>query len=262
MSKKAVILSIMSLFFFKSNAQDNDLYQKRFFTIAGEKMNYRIMFPAEYDESRSYPLIMFLHGSGERGDDNKAQLIHGSSFFAREDIRNDYPAFVVFPQCAKEDYWSNSLNDFDLETRERHFYFRKGGAPTTAMEMASALLAYLLDSFPIDTDRVYLGGLSMGGMGTFEMVRRHPGIFAAAFPICGGANTETAASMTDVSWWIFHGEKDMVVPVEFSKKMAESLQKAGAEVKLTLYPEANHNSWDPAFTEKDLMKWLFSQSRK
>ncbi|KAA3629876.1 MAG: phospholipase, partial [Bacteroidetes bacterium] len=110
--------------------------------------------------------------------------------------------------------------------------------------------------------RVYIGGLSMGGMGTFEMVRRHPGVFAAAFPICGGAHPATAEAIKDVSWWIFHGAKDQVVLPKYSEEMYKSLKAAGADVKFTLYPDANHNSWDPAFAEKDLMEWLFSKSRK
>ena len=101
----------------------------------------------------------------------------------------------------------------------------------------------------------------MGGMGTFELVRRKPKLFAAAFPICGGGNISTAKKLKKTHWWIFHGSKDDVVPPELSKEMADGLKKVGADVKLTLYPDANHNSWDPAFAEKDLLPWLFSHKK-
>ena len=101
----------------------------------------------------------------------------------------------------------------------------------------------------------------MGGMGTFELVRRKPKLFAAAFPICGGANTATAKKMARPDWWIFHGLKDNVVPPELSQSMADALKGAGADVKLTLYPEANHNSWDAAFGEPYLLPWLFSHKK-
>lgn len=101
----------------------------------------------------------------------------------------------------------------------------------------------------------------MGGMGTFELVRRMPGIFAAAFPICGGANPATAIQLKSTSWWIFHGAKDNVVPPFHSENMVNALKKAGASVKFTLYPEANHNSWDSAFAEPGLFDWLFSQKK-
>ena len=104
-------------------------------------------------------------------------------------------------------------------------------------------------------------GLSMGGMGTFELVRRKPHVFAAAMPICGGAHPSTAKQIRKTSWWIFHGEKDDVVLPVFSKDMAAALKKAKAKVSLTLYPNANHNSWDPAFAEPGLMQWLFSQRK-
>jgi predicted peptidase len=115
--------------------------------------------------------------------------------------------------------------------------------------------------YPVDDERVYVGGLSMGGMGTFELVRRMPKTFAAAFPICGGANPATAKKMDDVDWWIFHGAKDDVVPPRHSEVMVKALKKEGANVKFTLYPNANHNSWDPAFTEPELLSWLFSKKK-
>ena len=135
----------------------------------------------------------------------------------------------------------------------------KDEKPTRYMQLLNQLVKYVMETYPVNEKQVYAGGLSMGGMGTFELVYRNPGLFAAAFPICGGANTGTAKYMKNVSWWIFHGAKDDVVPPSHSEKMVESLKKAKAKVKFTLYPEANHNSWDPAFAEPKLFDWLFMQ---
>ena len=109
---------------------------------------------------------------------------------------------------------------------------------------------------------MYVGGLSMGGMGTFEIVWRNPKLFAAAFPICGGADTGSAKKFSKISWWIFHGAKDDVVLPLFSQRIVTALQQINADVKFTLYPEANHNSWDNALAEPELMPWLFSNVKK
>ena len=217
--------------------------------------------PQNYDSTKKYPLVYFLHGAGERGNDNEKQLMHGASLFLREDTRKDYPAIVVFPQCAQNSFWSNVVFSQDNEGK-RKFDFPTGGEPTKAMILAQGLLDQLLKSYPIRKKHVYVGGLSMGGMGTFELVRRNPKLFAAAIPICGGANPATAEQMNKTSWWIFHGAKDDVVPPALSQQMYEALLNAKAGVKFTLYPEANHNSWDSAFAEKELLPWLFSQKRK
>ena len=127
--------------------------------------------------------------------------------------------------------------------------------------MLQQLVMYILKTYPVKKDQVYVGGLSMGGMGTYELVRRTPGIFAAAFPICGGAVPSTAKAMNRVKWWIFHGGKDDVVDASFSRNITEALKKEKASVRFTLYPGANHNSWDSALAEPELLAWLFAQYR-
>ena len=261
MVKSSLSLVCFSFILFQSMAQDLTLFEKHRFTIDEQPISFRLLLPENYDATQNYLLIFFLHGAGERGDDNETQLVHGAKLFLKDEVRKNYPAIVVFPQCTKDSYWSNVGHSVDLTSRKRDFYFRKAGAPTKSMELAGALLEFLLDTYPVDENRVYIGGLSMGGMGTFEMVRRYPGVFAAAFPICGGANPATAKQLKNVSWWIFHGAKDDVVPPKFSEEMATNLKKAGADVRFTLYPEANHNSWDSAFAEKDLLPWLFTQKK-
>jgi predicted peptidase len=122
-------------------------------------------------------------------------------------------------------------------------------------------LKQLCNDFSVNKKQMYVMGLSMGGMGTIEIVRRNPKMFAAAIPICGGANAYTAKKINKTNWWIFHGAKDDVVNPAFSIQMATALKKEKANVKFTLYPNANHNSWDSAFAEPDLIPWLFSNKK-
>jgi predicted peptidase len=240
--------------------QDLSQYEKKWMVQGGDTLPYRVLFPLNYDSSKQYPVVFFLHGAGERGRDNEKQLVHGGKLFLQHDIRMNFPAIVIFPQCSQTDYWSNVLRLHDARGK-RSFEFIPDGTPTTYMTLLQELISYTLRSYPVKKEQVYIGGLSMGGMGTFEVVRRMPKIFAAAFVICGGAHPTTAQVLKKIDWWIFHGGKDDVVPPEASQKMVDALKKTGAEVKFTLYPNANHNSWDSAFAEKDLLPWLFSHKK-
>jgi predicted peptidase len=261
MFKRSFALLVFFSLFFQSYAQDLSLYEKHSLSSVEFNMPYRVLLPENYDANKKYPLVYFLHGYGERGNDNEKQLIHGAKLFLREDVRRDFPAIVVFPQCSEDSYWSNSVAVV-TPNGPKSYYFQQEGTATKAMQQAELLLEILLETYPVDLSRVYIGGLSMGGMGTFEMVRRHPDLFAAALPICGGGNLKTVDFLKNVNWWIFHGAKDNVVPPHFSSDMADALKKAGANVKFSLYPEANHNSWDPAFAEEELLPWLFSNKKK
>lgn len=244
-------------------AQDMNLFEKHWIIQSGDTMPYRVLLPEHYDPAKKYPMVLFLHGRGESGSDNEKQLTHGAKMFLRDSIRKKYPAIVVFPQCASNNYWSNvQAITTGSKTAARTFYFVPVGEPSQPMRMLQGLVGNLMERYPIKTDQVYIMGLSMGGMGTFELVRRMPGLFAAAIPICGGAHPATAPQLVKTKWWLFHGGKDDVVPTVHSEKMFAALKKAKAEVQFKLYPNANHNSWDPAFAEPDLFKWLFSQKRK
>jgi predicted peptidase len=129
------------------------------------------------------------------------------------------------------------------------------------MKLLVNLVKYVVKSYPVNKDQVYAMGLSMGGMGTFELVRRMPKTFAAAIPICGGADPATAKQLRKSDWWIFHGLKDNVVDPKFSMVMEAALKDKGATVQATYFPNANHNSWDPAFAYPGLLDWLFSKKR-
>lgn len=245
----------------QSFAQDLSLYEKHWFIKGTDTLPYRLLLPRDYDANKKYPLLLFLHGSGERGRDNEAQLVHGAKLFLQDGIRNRFPAIVVFPQCAATSYWSNVSITYDSVKKQRIWDFPADGAPSIAMQLLTELINDLQQHYRLDKKRFYVGGLSMGGMGTFELVRRMPKTFAAAFPICGGANPQTAKRLRKLDWWIFHGLADNVVPPELSKAMAEALVNAGATIRLNLYPGVNHNSWDKAFAEPDLMPWLFSKHK-
>lgn len=241
------------------NAQDS-LFQKKYFVWNKDTMPYRILLPVNYDPQKVYPLVVFLHGSGERGNDNQAQLVHGAKLFLADSNRNRFPAIVVFPQCSANSYWSNvRINQSDSS---RTFNFLIGGKPTVAMILLERLLTDIPQQYKISKKQRYIGGLSMGGMGTLELINRHPSMFAGAFSICGGANVQTAKNLKNTPIWFFHGAKDNVVPVHYSVDLAEALLKLDAKVKIKVYPNDNHNSWDNTFAEPDLLPWLFAQRRK
>ncbi|MDA0937127.1 MAG: alpha/beta hydrolase-fold protein [Bacteroidetes bacterium] len=236
-------------------------FQSDIFSHKNGQLPFRILLPENFDAKRSYPLVLVLHGAGERGDDNVSQLIHGSYLFQSKKFRAEYPSIVVFPQCPKDSYWANVLRDYEKPLDQKYRY-SKVLPENPQLEIVEAFLEHIGQQYNIDPSRRYVGGLSMGGMGTFELVSRNPDYFAAAFPICGGGHTNWAPLLQKTPLWIFHGEKDNVVPVKFSVAMFDALKAVGAPVKLTLYPEVLHDSWHNAFADPALMEWLFSNQKK
>ena len=259
---KNISLIIFALVFLRntSTAQNLALYQKHLLIQNTDTLPYRLLLPENYDANKKYPLIFFMHGAGERGNDNEKQLEHGAKLFLKEDVRKKFPAIIVFPQCTQNSFWSNVSFQSD-GMGKRSFIFKPDGEPTIAMKLANELLYKIMSEYRVQKKQVYIGGLSMGGMGTFEMVSRNPKIFAAAFPICGGGNPATAKKIRKINWWVFHGAKDDVVLPLYSQVMVNALQAAKASVKFTLFPNANHNSWDPAFAEPQFLPWLFAQKK-
>ncbi|MEO6289270.1 MAG: dienelactone hydrolase family protein [Ginsengibacter sp.] len=243
-------------------AQHSGGFEKYWFIRAIDTLPYQLLLPAHYDSHKTYPLVLFLHGSGERGNDNMAQLSHGGDLFINDSIRKNYPAIVVFPQCSATSMWANMKMTYDSVSKQRTFDFSGNLPPTSEMKLLMALIQELKINYPVDKARLYIGGLSLGGMGTFDIVKRMPGTFAAAFPICGASDTAAAKNLKGPTWWIFHGQKDSTVFAKYSKEMAEALTKSGAKVTLTIYPEDGHNSWDDAFKEPGLFEWMFSNKLK
>lgn len=234
-------------------------FRKASFQIEGTTLNYLVSFPENYDETKKYPLLVFLHGGGERGSDNERQLTHGRDFLLNN-TQSKFPAIVIVPQCPADSYWSN-VRRHSIDGKVT-FTFGVSDKPTRTMEVLMALIDDWLSSGKVDLSRVYAGGLSMGGMGTFELLWRIPNTFAAAFPICGGSDFEKAKLYAkNTAVWIFHGEKDGVVPVINSKRMYLVLQNLGCDVKYTEYPDVEHNSWDNVFKEEGLFAWLFEHKK-
>lgn len=235
-------------------------YEPHQFSFLGRTMPYRLLLPPGYDGKKKFPILLFLHGAGERGHDNVAQLKHGAALFAQPATQAAYPAIIVFPQCAAGDYWSN-VNFIPGAPSYRRLQFRDGGPPTPSMQLAEALFDSLTQALAVEVNRMYVGGLSMGGMGTYELVGRHPGWFSAAFAICGGADTASAVRLTLPQWYIFHGLADEVVPAFLSEQMVRSLERTGTRVKYKFYPGIKHDSWTTALAEPDFLPWLFSATK-
>ncbi|WP_316794895.1 prolyl oligopeptidase family serine peptidase [Pedobacter agri] len=243
------------------NAQDLKKYDKGNFIKGKDSIYYRILFPENFNPAQKYPILFVLHGRGESGNDNEKQLTHGARLFLKDDIRRDFPAIIVFPQCPIDSYWAN-VNITTNESGKRNFSFVEGGKPTKAMHALQGMVKDFLKKPFVNREQVYVGGLSMGGMGTYELLRRQRRTFAAAFAICGGDNTNNIKKYANTPLWIFHGGKDDIVDPAFSMAIAERLKLVGKEVKFTLYPNANHNSWDSAFAEPELLPWLFGHTKE
>lgn len=206
---------------------------------AKETLDYWLYLPEDYAAGASgdaWPLLVFLHGAGERGEDLEAVLKHGPP----KKIENGehLPCIVVSPQCAARKLWHP--------------------------EQVAALIDAIESQYRVDPDRIYLTGLSMGGYGTWATAARYPERFAAAVPICGGGKPEDmAAPLAGLPIWVFHGKQDRVVPVARSEAMVQAIREAGGgdSIRLTVYPEAGHDSWTMAYDDPELWKWLFRQKR-
>lgn len=242
-------------------AQHENLYSKEYFINQSDTLQYRIMMPKDFDDSKQYPIILFLHGAGERGSDNKAQLVHGSKLFASEENREKFSAIVIFPQCSKNSYWANAK--VDRSTKPIRLEFPLNIEPTKPLKLVMQLMDEISSKPYVDKNKIYIGGLSMGGMGTFEMVYRKPRFFAAAISICGAGNPEaTKVYAKTTPFWVFHGANDDVVNPLSSVNMVEGILKNGGKPNFTLYAKDNHNSWDSTFAEPELLPWLFSNIKQ
>ena len=238
-----------------------DIYQKKEFVYDGNTLPYRILYPANYDKSKKYPLLLFLHGAGERGKDNEKQLTWGSKLFLTDDNRKNFPAIVVLPQCPEESFWAVIKVDRTVTPAKFEFdYTSQANWPLVA---ANELVKKIINEEAVDKKQVFISGLSMGGMGTFESVYRYPELYAAALPICGGGDVKHYDKrVAKVPFWIFHGSADAVVNPQLSRDMVEKLRSLKAEVKYTEYPGVNHNSWENAFKEPDYLSWMLAHKKK
>ena len=216
-----------------------------------DSLRYRMLL-SDYAPETKYPLVIFLHGSGERGDDNEAQLKWGVMNFASAEVMKMHPSIVIAPQYPNNMTWGG-LSKQDIKLTRK---------PTEPMKLVIELIEQLKQQMPVDTSRIYITGLSMGGYGTYDAIMRYPDLFAAAVPVCGGGDTSKAADIAHIPMWIFHGAKDGAVDSQFSRDMVDALTKAGANPGYSQYPEAGHFSWIAAYSDPMMINWLYSQRKQ
>ena len=258
MSRKYFFLLMGLLFAFNLMAGDKNSFLKRQFTTSdGYKLNYRILYPENYSPDKKYPLLLFLHGAGERGNDNEKQLFHGGDMLSSHENRSKYPCIILAPQCPENDYWVDYTHP---ETGMKRTY-PENPAPSKQIKAVKELLDSYIAKDIVDTKRISVFGLSMGGMGRFDLGWRYPDLFVTATPICGAVNTKRLGKYKGkTAFRLYHGSADETVDVHFSRDAYETLKKIGADVRYTEYENVNHNSWTPAFNEPDFLSWIFEHS--
>jgi predicted peptidase len=230
----------------------DDFVAKIYTDPNGQTIPYRLMLPKDYDKTKSYPVIFWLHGSGDRGNDNITQLRTAVFLLDTPDFRNRFPCFIVAPQCPLKQGWAdmNWLATSGKRTPE----------PSVPMQLALKCLDEVEASYNIDRSRVYITGLSMGGYGTWDCLTRYPNRFAAAVPVCGGGDESTVTpEVAKVPVWAFHSADDPTVPVVRSRNMIEALKKAGGHPHYTEFQGLGHASWNKAYSTPELFPWLFAQ---
>ncbi len=243
----------------KANAIETG-FLNRTVKVGDETYRYQVYAPRDWNKKRKWPVILFLHGAGERGDDGLIQTEVGLGSGVRR-YSDRFPAIIVMPQCRKNSWWTQDA----------------------MQEQALKAFEQSIKEFNGDRDQLYLTGISMGGYGTWSIASKHPGKFAALVPVCGGVKPPPRIPVPDADKlvdpnvdpyaaiaqkigktpvWIFHGGADTVVPTDESRKVNEALKAAGGNVKYTEYEKVAHNSWDKAYAEPELLKWMLSQSLK
>ncbi|ACK41568.1 phospholipase/Carboxylesterase [Dictyoglomus turgidum DSM 6724] len=226
----------------------------------GVILPYRFYVPKNIDKNKKYPLVVFLHGAGERGNDNFLHIAwyRGAVTFAEPGQQAEHPCFVLAPQCPADSSWT------ELLMRGNPF------KPTKTLLAVANLIRKIISEENIDSNRIYLTGLSMGGFGTFALLIEHPELFAGAIPICGGADINNLERIRDIPLWIFHAEDDNLVSVEFSRSVVKRLVEIGGKVKYTefLWGEMErmgyhpHASWIPVYDNEEVIDWLFEQRKR
>lgn len=258
--KSLIVAALFLIACIAANAQDFSLYQKAMMVHGKDTLRYRILMPENFQQGKTYPVIIFLHGSGERGSNNESQLVHGADLFLKPEIRQKFPAIVIFPQCPMNESWNYFEEDTTTNPSQLIFPFQK--QPSAPEAMVKQLSDSLIRIGEADKDRIYLGGLSLGGFGTYDLLIRFPKYYAAAFPIAGACNVSLMVQKGGkIPIWIFHGAKDDVVNPKYDRQLYAELKLKNKNVKYSEYPDANHNSWDSAFAEPGLLPWLFSFKR-
>ena len=220
----------------------------------GTIVKYRWSAPEKIEAGKTYPLVLFLHGAGERGTDNTAQLKHGVNAILDDAEKLGQPIFLIAPQCPPARWWSPASLEIGQLT--------EADKPNALVDAVLDLTKDTAKKFPVDSKRFYVTGISMGGFATWDVLGRVPKRIAAAIPICGGGDPELVKRYENIPIWTFHGEADSVVPVKTTQIMVSALEKAGGKPKVTYYPGVDHNSWTQTYDNVEVIRWLFEQRLK
>jgi predicted peptidase len=231
------LILLLSLIFFSQSLQAQLSKKYDYSQNHHQSLRYGWFKPDHYDSKKLYPLIVYLHGSRD--------TVSRDIQWYQSSIQKENPSFVLTPKCENPDQgWGNTWNT-------NH---------TPAMVQTLKLVDSLMKVYPIDPNRLYIYGISMGGFGVFSTLEKEPGKFAAAYAVCGGSDVNAASKLLQTPLWIFHGSIDDVVPVYLSRDVYnEMIRLGGTRVKYTEYPGVKHNSWENVAQEKSLSRWLFSQ---
>lgn len=217
----------------------------------GRKLNYQIHIPEKIHGA--VPLVLFLHGAGERGEDNRKQLRYGAKNILAYSKQYNKPVIIVAPQCPAGKKW--------VDTDWHALAHAMPEQPSENMALVMNLLRQVIHEQPVDPSRIYVTGLSMGGFGTWDIIQRNPDLFAAAIPICGGGDPSRAEAIHELPIWIFHGDSDPVVKTQRSRDMVQAIERCGGNPKYTEYSNTKHNAWTPTYTNIEVLHWLFEQQK-
>lgn len=241
----------------RTNIYDvNVVFKKKEITRDGYTLKYRLYIPTNYDCGEKYPLMVFLHGAGERGDDNEAQLKNGLQLMFNDITSPVYDSVIIVPQCTEGEQWVNAA-------WADYTYSVAATPESRALEMVCAAIDEVRDFCNIDDDRIYITGLSMGGFGTWDMLSRHGSKFAAGMPICGGGDVRYARLLKRIPIRTFHGSADDAVPVRATRAMYAAIKREGGEnINYTEFEGCGHNVWDMVYSNRENIDWLYSQNRK
>lgn len=250
---KVIALAMAMVFTSQAMAQLS-LYEKKEYITGSDTLRYRMLAPEKEVKNKKYPLVVFMHGSGERGNDNEKQLFHGAQQFVNPVNREKYQAYVMFPQCPEKTRWAvnGSKNAVAEGKRDQ-------------VSLVMDVVSKYIEEGKVDSQRIYLIGLSMGGAAVYEMITRYPHVWAVAIPICGRPNIQaieqTGDALKRIKFRIYHGDADTTVPLENSRNAYLTLKKMGVSVEYTEFPGVTHDSWNPAFRTPGFLNWIFSVKR-
>ncbi len=235
-----------------------DSFEFKDYKKGSHQLPYRFHIPEKMKRDQKYPLVLFMHGNGERGLDNRGQFER----FPCVKFWERYPCYILAPQCPSkygnipnsELVWVDTPFDAKSHTMKSE--------PTWPMQLTIELLEKVIRENQIDSNRIYVTGLSMGGFATWELIQRETAKFAAAIPVCGGGDTAFASKLINIPLWVFHGEVDKTVLVDRSRNMVKAIINAGGKPKYTEYPGVRHDCWGLTYGNPEVWDWLFLQSKQ